>query len=92
MPLITRIVGMSRRSLAACVANACFSFETVTYVLAGRMCHKDSQGHSGELNPGDVQWFVFLSGVALSFPSVFHPLPKGCNYTLTSRRVFSSAG
>src|SRR5215475_6837734 len=38
-------------------------FETVTYVLAGRMEHKDSQGHSGQLGPGDVQWMTAGAGV-----------------------------
>jgi redox-sensitive bicupin YhaK (pirin superfamily) len=31
-------------------------FETVTYMLAGRMRHWDNHGHSGVLEPGDVQW------------------------------------
>ena len=30
-------------------------FETVTYLLDGRMKHEDSAGNKGELNPGDVQ-------------------------------------
>src|SRR5262249_52705522 len=41
-------------------------FETVTYVLAGRMEHKDSQGHSGQLRPGDVQWMTAGAGVGHS--------------------------
>jgi redox-sensitive bicupin YhaK (pirin superfamily) len=41
-------------------------FETVTYVLAGRMEHKDSQGHAGQLGPGDVQWMTAGSGVVHS--------------------------
>src|SRR6202165_4196393 len=28
-------------------------FETVTYLLAGDMEHKDSRGHAGRLKPGD---------------------------------------
>ena len=31
-------------------------FETVTYMLAGRMRHWDNHGHSGVIEPGDVQW------------------------------------
>jgi redox-sensitive bicupin YhaK (pirin superfamily) len=31
-------------------------FETVTYMLAGRMRHWDNHGHSGVIDPGDVQW------------------------------------
>ena len=38
-------------------------FETVTYLLDGRFEHKDSQGHSGRLAPGDVQWMTAGSGV-----------------------------
>lgn len=38
-------------------------FETVTYMLSGNFEHKDSQGHSGKLNPGDVQWMTAGSGV-----------------------------
>ncbi|HEY0385575.1 MAG TPA: pirin family protein [Pyrinomonadaceae bacterium] len=41
-------------------------FETVTYLLAGRMEHKDSQGHSGKLTPGDVQWMTAGAGVVHS--------------------------
>jgi len=38
-------------------------FETVTYMIDGVFEHKDSQGHSGKLNPGDVQWMTAGSGV-----------------------------
>ena len=38
-------------------------FETVTYVLAGRMEHRDSRGHAGQLGPGDVQWMTAGAGV-----------------------------
>jgi redox-sensitive bicupin YhaK (pirin superfamily) len=38
-------------------------FETVTYMLAGKFQHKDSHGHSGRLNPGDVQWMTAGAGV-----------------------------
>jgi hypothetical protein len=38
-------------------------FETVTYMLEGRFEHKDSQGHSGQLGPGDVQWMTAGAGV-----------------------------
>src|ERR687896_545854 len=41
-------------------------FETVTYMLDGRFEHKDSQGHSGKLNPGDVQWMTAGSGIVHS--------------------------
>ncbi|MGB1461214.1 MAG: pirin family protein [Candidatus Thalassarchaeaceae archaeon] len=38
-------------------------FETVTYLLDGRMQHEDSAGNSGELNPGDVQWMTAGRGI-----------------------------
>ncbi len=41
-------------------------FETVTYLLAGRMEHRDSQGHAGRLGPGDVQWMTAGAGVVHS--------------------------
>jgi len=41
-------------------------FETVTYMLSGRMEHKDSRGNAGKLNPGDVQWMTAGAGVVHS--------------------------
>ncbi len=41
-------------------------FETVTYMLTGRMAHKDSQGHQGLLRAGDVQWMTAGAGVVHS--------------------------
>ncbi len=41
-------------------------FETVTYLLAGRMEHRDSAGNSGKLGPGDVQWMTAGGGVVHS--------------------------
>ena len=41
-------------------------FETVTYLLAGRMEHGDSRGNHGKLTPGDVQWMTAGSGVVHS--------------------------
>jgi redox-sensitive bicupin YhaK (pirin superfamily) len=38
-------------------------FETVTYLLEGKFEHKDSQGHTGIINSGDVQWMTAGSGV-----------------------------
>ncbi|MDH3677167.1 MAG: pirin family protein [Nitrosopumilus sp.] len=38
-------------------------FETVTYVIDGAFEHKDSQGNSGKLFSGDVQWMTAGSGV-----------------------------
>ncbi|NOT20781.1 MAG: pirin family protein [Sideroxydans sp.] len=38
-------------------------FETITYMLAGRMRHRDSAGHEGLLGDGGVQWMTAGSGV-----------------------------
>lgn len=38
-------------------------FETVTYMIAGRMRHKDSAGHEGLLANGGVQWMTAGRGV-----------------------------
>jgi redox-sensitive bicupin YhaK (pirin superfamily) len=41
-------------------------FETVTYLLSGRMEHEDSRGNRGRLTPGDVQWMTAGAGVVHS--------------------------
>jgi redox-sensitive bicupin YhaK (pirin superfamily) len=38
-------------------------FETVSYMLAGDLEHKDSRGHAGRLRAGDVQWMTAGAGV-----------------------------
>jgi redox-sensitive bicupin YhaK (pirin superfamily) len=38
-------------------------FETVTYMLAGRMRHGDNQGNFGLLRPGSVQWMTAGRGI-----------------------------
>lgn len=38
-------------------------FETVTYLLAGTMQHRDSVGHEGILRSGGVQWMTAGSGI-----------------------------
>ena len=38
-------------------------FETVTYMLDGRMRHEDDQGNRGDLGPGDVQWMTAARGI-----------------------------
>jgi hypothetical protein len=44
-------------------------FETVTYMLAGRMKHGDNQGNTGLLGPGSVQWMTAGRGIVHSeFP------------------------
>jgi redox-sensitive bicupin YhaK (pirin superfamily) len=41
-------------------------FETVTYMLEGRMRHKDNRGHEGVLEPGSVQWMTAGRGIVHS--------------------------
>jgi redox-sensitive bicupin YhaK (pirin superfamily) len=38
-------------------------FETVTYMLAGRMRHGDNKGHTGRLDAGSVQWMTAGRGI-----------------------------
>lgn len=38
-------------------------FETVTYMLAGAMNHKDSLGNAGTIRAGDVQWMTAAGGI-----------------------------
>lgn len=41
-------------------------FETITYMLAGRMRHRDSAGNEGLVTDGGVQWMTAGRGVAHS--------------------------
>jgi redox-sensitive bicupin YhaK (pirin superfamily) len=45
--------------------------ETITYVLAGEVEHKDNLGNRGVIAPGDVQWMTAGSGI------VHQEMPKG---------------
>lgn len=38
-------------------------FETITYMKAGRMRHRDHMGNEGVIGPGDVQWMTAGQGV-----------------------------
>ncbi|MCF7979941.1 MAG: pirin family protein [Chromatiaceae bacterium] len=38
-------------------------FETVTYMINGRMRHRDSAGHEGWVGPGGVQWMTAGRGL-----------------------------
>ncbi|HEY0836590.1 MAG TPA: pirin family protein [Azospirillum sp.] len=38
-------------------------FETVTYMLAGRMRHADSHGHEGVIETGGIQWMTAGRGI-----------------------------
>jgi redox-sensitive bicupin YhaK (pirin superfamily) len=49
--------------LAGFPAHPHRGFETVTYMLDGHMQHKDNQGNTGDLGPGDVQWMSAARGI-----------------------------
>ena len=53
-------------------------FETVTYMLAGCMRHKDNAGHEGVITPGAVQWMRAGRGIVHSeMPEQEQGLMKG---------------
>lgn len=41
-------------------------FETVTYLLAGRMRHRDNAGHEGVIEAGGIQWMTAGKGIVHS--------------------------
>jgi hypothetical protein len=41
-------------------------FETVTYLLEGRMRHRDNAGHEGVIEPGGIQWMTAGRGIVHS--------------------------
>ena len=63
-------------------------FETVTYMLSGRMRHRDSAGHEGLLENGGVQWMTAGRGVIHSeIPEQEDGVMEGCLlYTSPSPR------
>ncbi|WP_431862425.1 pirin family protein [Azospirillum sp.] len=53
-------------------------FETVTYMLAGRMRHADNHGHEGVIETGGVQWMTAGRGILHSeMPEQTEGLMKG---------------
>ncbi|MCH9743096.1 MAG: pirin family protein [Proteobacteria bacterium] len=42
------------------------SFETITYMLAGRMAHQDNRGNHGVVEAGGVQWMTAGRGIVHS--------------------------
>jgi redox-sensitive bicupin YhaK (pirin superfamily) len=53
-------------------------FETVTYMLDGRMRHRDNHGNSGLLESGSVQWMTAGRGIVHSeMPEQEHGLMRG---------------
>jgi quercetin 2,3-dioxygenase len=49
--------------LAGFPAHPHRGFETVTYMLAGRMRHGDNRGNRGDLGPGSIQWMTAGRGI-----------------------------
>jgi len=62
-------------------------FETVTYMLDGRMEHRDSQGNAGQLGSGDVQWMTAGGGVDYNLFKHIAIRPIQADYLLTRFRV-----
>jgi redox-sensitive bicupin YhaK (pirin superfamily) len=53
-------------------------FETVTYLLNGRMRHKDNVGNEGVIEPGGIQWMTAGRGIVHSeMPEQENGLLKG---------------
>jgi redox-sensitive bicupin YhaK (pirin superfamily) len=50
--------------------------ETITYILNGKVDHKDSMGNSGRIDEGDVQWMTAGSGI------IHQEMPGGNHYGL----------
>lgn len=63
---------LDEMDIAADAADAGFpdhphrGFETVTYMLSGRMRHGDKVGNAGEIGPGDAQWMTAGRGIVHS--------------------------
>jgi len=63
-------------------------FETVSYVLAGRMRHEDNKGHKGVIEPGGVQWMTAGRGIVHSeMPETDGLLVRAFNSGLTYQRL-----
>jgi redox-sensitive bicupin YhaK (pirin superfamily) len=59
-------------------------FETVTYMLDGRMRHRDNHGNSGLLESGSVQWMTAGRGIVHSeMPEQEHGLMRGFQLWVT---------
>ena len=53
-------------------------------MLEGQFEHKDSNGNSGDLNPGDVQWMTAGSGIIHSEMPKKDFVIEGGNFTWIS--------
>ena len=53
-------------------------FETVTYMLDGKIMHEDFKGHAGTIGPGDIQWMTAGKGVVhAEMPASFEEASVG---------------
>jgi len=58
-------------------------FETITYMLSGRMGHEDNQGHQGVVEAGGVQWMTAGRGIIHSeMPAQESGLMRGFQFWL----------
>jgi redox-sensitive bicupin YhaK (pirin superfamily) len=58
-------------------------FETITYMLAGRMEHQDNRGHKGVVEAGGVQWMCAGKGIIHSeMPAQEAGLMRGFQFWL----------
>ncbi|STX49053.1 pirin-like protein [Legionella hackeliae] len=57
-------------------------FETVTYMLSGKMEHQDNKGHRGIIGPGDVQWMTAGRGI------IHSEMPKQTQGQLTGLQLW----
>ncbi|EGG21659.1 hypothetical protein DFA_01545 [Cavenderia fasciculata] len=67
-------------------------FETVTYMLAGSMEHKDHKGNKGLLRPGSIQWMTAGKGIIHSeLPKqeqgLMHGFQLWCNLPKTHKMM-----
>lgn len=70
-------------------------FETVTYMLAGRMRHRDNKGGEGVIEPGGIQWMTAGRGLVHSeMPEQTEGLMRGFQLwvNLPARRKMTEPG
>lgn len=67
-------------------------FETVTYLLDGKMRHEDNQGHQGVIEPGGVQWMTAGKGIIHSeMPEQIDGLLRGFQLWVNLPAAFKMA-
>jgi redox-sensitive bicupin YhaK (pirin superfamily) len=56
-------IGVAPGAAAGVPPHPHAGFEVVSYILQGRLEHRDSRGHRDSLGPGDLQWMTAGSGI-----------------------------